>query len=356
MPGLLMGLAAAVTGAARSRRRSVVAVAVFVLGLMVFVGPYVVYLHRHTGSWSLTAKSQDVSIDAWRAVADGDRRERDSYVYALSPDGTRLGQEAQPLTQLAAEHPRAWLGIAWTNAGAVVQAYVVPERGGPLIWQLMPAPLVGVALVELWRIRRARITWLLVGVGLVPIATCVMFFTLPRYLAVPTAVLTLAAARGLVGWCRCLPNRQAAAIAVVCGLLVARSSLAEVHPFLPGQGTADPISHQDVGTWLDRHAPPGARVMTRSFHVQAYAQRPIVAMPIAGYDATLAFARLMGVSYLVADPRSPLYQTLAQTGRPPGLRLVATFGPPVQPVRVYQLDPRPPVSDRAPLPLGYVGD
>lgn len=356
MPGLLVGLAAGAR-AARSRARSLAAVALFVVGLTVFVGPYVAYLHRHTGSWSLTAKSQDVSIDAWRAVAEGDRRERDTYVYALSADGTRLGVEAQPLTQLAAEHPRAWLGIAWTNAGQVAQAYLAPERGGgALVWQLMPAPLVGVALVELWRIRRLRTTWLLAGVGLVPIATCVAFFTLPRYLPVPTAILTLAAARGLVGWSRRLPRPSAAAVVVVCGLLVARSSLAEARPFLPGQGTADPVSHHDAGIWLADHSPADARVMTRSFHVQAYANRPIVAMPVADYDATLAFARLMGVSYLVADPRSPLYVTLAQSDRPEGLQLVAAFGRPSQPMRVYRLDPEPPASDRNPLPLGYVGD
>jgi hypothetical protein len=208
----------------------------------------------------------------------------------------------------------------------------------------------------MWRSRRRLTIWLLAGIGLVPIVTCTVFFALPRYLALPTAVLTLLTAAGLVRWGRRLPPSRAWACGAVAVLLVGSSSVAELRPFLPGGRTADPVSHHDAGAWLADSAPPAARVMTRSFHVQAYAHRPVVALPVASYAATMRFARLMGVTYLVVDPRSPLYGPLTRSDHPPGLQLVATFGPPHRAVLIYRLDPPPPPSDRDPEPLGYVGD
>jgi hypothetical protein len=361
LSGLLVGLAAGAwawrrPGGRVGVRLPVTAGGAFLVGAMVLIGPYVAYLHSDTGSWSLTAKSQDVSIEAWRAVAEGDRRERDQYLYALTPDGTGLGGETHSLTELAADHPAAWLGIVRINAVRVVRTYLAPLWGYGLAWEAVPAPLLLLALVELWRERRRRTIWLLTGMALVTVVTCLVFFTLPRYLALSSAVLTLLAAKGLVGWQRRLPRRWGTALATGAVLLVAMSTLTEVRSLLPGRRTADPVAHQEVGLWLASHTPPDARVMTRSFHVQAYADRPIVALPAADYASTLGFARLMGVTYVVVDQRSPLYEPLRRGPPQPGLRLVALIGAPTRPLRVYELDPPAPPSQREPIPLGYMGD
>ena len=108
--------------------------------------------------------------------------------------------------------------------------------------------------------------------------------------------------------------------------------------------------------WVETHTPPGSRVMTRSFHVQAYAHRPIVALPVADLPETMLFARAMGVRYLVLDNRSPLYYTLQVSPAPPGLRALAVIGRSSRPIRVYELDPVPPPSTLDPIPLGYVSD
>ena len=102
--------------------------------------------------------------------------------------------------------------------------------------------------------------------------------------------------------------------------------------------------------------------MTRSFHVQAYSHRPVVALPSADYAEMLRFARRMGVSYVVADEasiahrRPELYPALMTTWSPPGLKLVKEINERGQDVRIYRLDPLPPESDRRPIPLGYVSD
>ncbi|HEV7761988.1 MAG TPA: hypothetical protein VGO78_23430 [Acidimicrobiales bacterium] len=341
--------------AGRWVRRGAPVVAAFGLGVVVLVAPYAVYLHANTGKWSLTAKSQDVSIEAWRAVAEGQRRERDSYLYALNPDGT-LGADTRPLTALAAEDPAAWAGIVGVNAVELTRTYLAPLWGYGVAWDLIPAPLLLLALVELGRQRRRPGALLLAGVALVPIVTCLAFFTLPRYLAVPTAVVTLFAAKGLVGWQRRLPRRWAPGLVAVVVVLVAMSCLTEARSFLPGGRTADPVDQRAAGEWIEANTPADARVMTRSFHVQAYAHRPIVAMPVADLPDTLGFAREMGVTYLVLDSRSALYPMLQVSPPLPGLRPLAAIGSSRRPIRVYELDPAPPPSDRAPLPLGYVGD
>jgi hypothetical protein len=96
--------------------------------------------------------------------------------------------------------------------------------------------------------------------------------------------------------------------------------------------------------------------MTRSFHVQAYSHRPIVAVPAADYTSTILFASQMGVHYVVLDYRSALYWWAQRDGARPDLQLVAVFGDSAYPIHVYRLTPLPPPSSRDPIPLGYVSD
>ena len=60
--------------------------------LLLFVGPYLAFQHANTGHWAATSKNKDASIDAWRAVAQDNRLERDQILYAIQPDGVSLGR------------------------------------------------------------------------------------------------------------------------------------------------------------------------------------------------------------------------------------------------------------------------
>ena len=70
------------------------------------------------------SKNKDASIDAWRAVAQDDRLERDQILYAIQPDGVALGPETRSLTAIAKEHPRSWLTIAWINTTTIFGDYL----------------------------------------------------------------------------------------------------------------------------------------------------------------------------------------------------------------------------------------
>ena len=368
LPGAMIGFALVLEalrrpGSFRTRIGRVFAWALpFGLVIIVCVFPYLVYLHGHTGKWSATDKSQDASIEAWRAVAENKRTDRDRVLYAVGPSGTSLGRATQPLTTLAKQDPRGWLGIVGVNVRMLWKLFVVPDRTIGFNWRLIPGFLLIFAGIEAWRSRRRGSVQLLVAMGLMPVVTCVAFFALPRYLVLTTAVLTLLAARGLVvSLSRMGPNAARAVLALTI-VFMATSTIAEMQPLLPGATTIDPIEQRDAGVWIDANLPPNARIMTRSFHVQFYGHRPVVAMPSSDYATMMAFARRMGVQYIVASQviegrrRPEIYSVLMRYEQPPGLEFVKYFRVRNRRVRIYKLVPPPPPSDQDPIPLGYVSD
>ena len=368
LPGAIIGFALVAgalrqPGSIRTRIARMFAWALpFGLVIIVCVFPYLVYLHGHTGKWSATDKSQDASIEAWRAVAENKRTDRDRVLYAVDTSGTSLGRPTQPLTALAKQDPRGWIGIVGVNIRMLWKLFVVPDRTIGFNWRLIPGFLLIFAGIEAWRSRRRGSIQLLVAMGLMPVVTCVAFFALPRYLVLTTAVLTLLAARGLVVAMGGLGKNAARALLAVTIVFMATSTFAEMQPLLPGATTIDPIEQRDAGAWLDANLPPDARIMTRSFHVQFYAHRDVVAMPSSDYATMMAFARRMGVQYIVASQviegrrRPEIYSVLMRYDHPPGLEFVKYFRVRNKRVRIYKLVPPPPKSDQDPIPLGYVSD
>jgi hypothetical protein len=361
LPALVVGAALLLDGFRRRDRGLDPSQALaFGLGLALLVGPYLVYLHGHTGSWSPTSKSQDVSVEAWRAVAEDDREWRDQILYAVDESGTDLANDTTSLTALARQHPRAWLGIVRVNVQEMADLYLVP--GSDERVALVPLPLLLAAGATAVRARRRAAVRLVLVVGALPVATCLFFFTQPRYVVMTTAVIAALAAGGIVSWYRRLPARWPWALAAAVVLWTGVSYVAESWPLLPGTTRRETDDHVAVGEWFQEHTDPEARVMTRSFHVQYYSRRPVVALPAADYDTVLAFARARDVRYVVADERTirtrraQLYEPLFLEPAPPGLRQVAVIGRGRRMVRIFELDPLPPPTDLPPLPLGFVGD
>lgn len=370
MPGAILGLfvlllawRTAEGGKGAAAGRAVAAGAAFGLTAALVMAPYVNYMHHNTGSWSLTSKTKDASIDAWRAVSEDDRLERDQILYAIQPDGVSLGPETVPLTQLARENPRGWLTIAWTNTTTMTGLYFgTPWKWGP-VWELIPLFLLIPALERIWRTRRLASTQVFAALGALPLVTCFIFFTLPRYLITTTAVLIPFGTWGLVVWLRHLapkPRRVATGVVIA---LTALSFVVSAWTLLPGSSAAERVEQRTAGEWIAANTDDDARIMTRSFHVQGYSERPVVAWPYADWPSTLAFAERMGVRYIVADEstvrrrRPELYPMLMRSDVPPeGVRLVHEFTERDRTVRIFELDPPPPPSDQPPLPLGYVSD
>jgi hypothetical protein len=256
--------------------------AAFALPLVPAVAGYAGYLHAHTGSWQLTAKAQDVSIEAWAAVARDDREARDRILYAPAGDGWGFAPERSSLPSLARDDPAGYAGIVATNVASLGL-----NLGG---WWLLPLPLWLVAAVGGWRRRRSWPVPVLAAVALAPVATALAFFVQPRYLVVTTAVATVLVGAALAD----VPVRLRRVAAVVtAAMLVAASAGAFVGP----GGWWHPVDHTDqeaAGEWLAAHARPGDRVMTRSFVVAHFAERTVVAIPYDDLDGIVSFARHHG--------------------------------------------------------------
>ena len=334
--------------------------AAFLVALAVCVVPYARFLHSNTGSWELSAKSQDVSIEAWRAVADGDRRARDEELYALDESGLELASdERTSLPALAREDPSGYAGIFGTNVVNLFDTQISSFGGHPFVWLLLPLPLWGFAVLGAWRLRRSRTVGLLLAIGALPVATALVFFVQPRYLITAVAPATVLVGVGLASIAS--ERRRRGLLAGTFVLLALSCAFA----FEGGAGwghPSDQLSQRRAGEWINANTAPDDRLMARSMVVEFYADRATAPIPYGSYDEILRFARHYGVEYLVVDPSTynrlrPQLSFLRSVDTTPALRLVASVRADSQTTRIFALDPAP-TGEGAPITqgLGYVGD
>jgi 4-amino-4-deoxy-L-arabinose transferase-like glycosyltransferase len=331
-------------------RPLLVAGAAFAVPLMLCIAPYVKYLHDHTGQWQLTAKTQDVSIEAWHAVAQGDRHDRDQELYDLDETGLELTSGRESLPTLARNDPGGYLDILATNAFELFQTV-----GGV---SLVPLPIWGLAMYGAWRKRRSRPVLLVLTIGALPAVTGLMFFVQTRYLMPLAAFAIVLAGVGLAQ----LPRRFRRGALVAAVVLLA---LLSVHAFRGNRaGWWHPTEHTDqrlAGEWIAENTDPGDLIMTRSMIIAYYADRPNLALPYAELPEVLTFARHYGARYLVADSGSiqrlrPQLVDLLDVDQLEGLRLVHHSRAEGRVSRVFALEPAPPPTDAVGPSLGFMGD
>jgi 4-amino-4-deoxy-L-arabinose transferase-like glycosyltransferase len=359
-----LGLAVVVLGrrGAGGRRRRLLStaglVAAFAVPVVACVVPYAAYLHRHTGSWELSAKTQDASIEAWHAVARADRQARDSVLYELDETGLAFAADRTSLTQLARDDPSGYLGIVGTNVLSLGEVVADPESGRVLSWLLLPLPVWALAAFGAWRHRRTRTLQVVLAVGALPVATALAFFVQPRYLMLTVALATVPAGAGLVS----LPSRWRRPAAAAAVALLALST---VQGFRGPGGWWHPSDHSDqraAGEWLAAHTDPDDRIMSRSMVVEYYADRPTMAIPYASLDEILAYGRHYGAQYIVVDwytvrrLRPQLAPLREDEQSVPGLELVYKVTEEGRTTQVFALDPAPAVPVAIGPPLGFVGD
>ncbi len=329
--------------------------AAFAVPLLACVVPYAAYLHGNTGHWELSAKTQDVSIEAWDAVARGDRRARDQELYRLDATGLHLPTGRTSLPALARDDPSGYAGIVSSNVGTLAEEVVNPQR--VLAWLLLPLPLWALGAVGAWRHRRSGAVALLLAIGALPVATALAFFVQPRYLLMAAGLATVLVG---VGVAALSPRWRRPVVAGAVVLLV----LSSTQGFDGDAGwghPSDQTDHMLAGRWIAAHARPGDRIMARSMVVEYYAHRPTVAIPDADYAHILRFARHYGVQYLVLDQNTsgrlrPQLMLLRLFDRWPGIRLAHESRAEGRTTRIFAFDPAP--SRDAPMgpSLGFVGD
>jgi hypothetical protein len=349
------GLRARVAGLGPLARSVVPLAAAFGLPIVACVVPYAAFLHSHTGSWELSAKTQDASIPAWRAVARDDREARDVVLYDIDDD-FRFTAESHSLPSLAREDPGGYAGIVGNNVRKFTRTIVSPDGGTWLRWQLLPLPVWALAVWGAWRYRSRRMA-LVVAVALLPVTTSLIFFVQPRYLVGTAALATIPVGVLLAGQ----PQPRARALG---GVAMAFLALSTILAFQGGGGWWHPTDHTSqraAGDWIAAHTRPEERIMARSQVVEYYSHRTTIALPYADYDRILAYGRYYGVQYLVLDDNTstnlrPQLEFLRFRDTAPGLRLVHEAAGEGGNTRIFAFDPAPPTDVRPGPHLGFVGD
>jgi Dolichyl-phosphate-mannose-protein mannosyltransferase len=350
-----LGLAV-VAPAVRDRRTgagvapTAAAIGAFALPLAACVVPYAAYQHAHTGSWQLSGKAQDASIEAWQAVARGDRSARNAILYDLDETGLAFSAEYSSLTALARDDPAGHRAIVRTNA----------DQLGDAVWDrsLIPAPLWLLAAFGAWAGRRSRTVWLLLAVGALPVVTALVFFVQQRYLLVTLAFATVMIGVGIAR----LPRPSRLFVAGLAATLAAWGAVVSFRGDVAGWWhPVEQTEQRLAGEWLAGNTAPGDRVMTRSMIVDYYAERTAVALPHAPLADVLRFADHYGARYLVADWYTverliPELSPLLHDDPIPGLRLIHEVHAEGRDARIFELDPVPSMSSATPPALGFVGD
>ncbi len=346
------------SGATRRWGAAAVLVALFGVGLVACAGPYVDYLHTRTGSWQLTAKARDASLDAWRAVAEHDRRARDQIFYRLDADRESFVAGRYTLAELVRDDPAGYAGIVGVNLRTAAREIARPEFLPYPSWELLPLPLMLLGGWAAWRRRRRAPALAVLATAVVALAVPLGFFVQPRYLAPTVAIACVFVGLGLtdlpVRW-----RRPALAVTVVLLAFSLLAGLGGLHHFL---NPREQVEHRVAGEWLHDNTPPGTRVMTRSLVVDYYADRVMIPMPYSSMSSLLHYARAHGVDYVVADEyqlrsQRPHFHRLFEPGPWPGLRVVWTDHQDGRLTRIFALDP-PAEGDGgdAPSDVGFVGD
>ncbi|MFN7955937.1 MAG: glycosyltransferase family 39 protein [bacterium] len=332
-------------GAARAPRR-LLAAALLAASFAGASFPYVHYLHRHTGRWTLSAKSGVVLEMAFAMLGKDPLHRKDQLdvlayealgftAHDLGGEAPKLGfgedgvagrERADTFFDVARREPLFAVGFAFANAWDL--ARTLPSR------QVHPWPLTllsVVGAVSAWRAgaqRRRGLLW--ASAAGVPVAAFTLYGILPRFLVpvVPAALLLAAAGiEPLARWAErrigvVREARLGVALVVTLALFGAAKTAKAVATH------SEPIEYRVVGDWLRANVPENALLMCRKPEIAFYARRPMVALVAADAPGLLDFARKRHVTHLVLDRYAvwgirPALRPLFDQGHvEPGLDLV----------------------------------
>ena len=242
-----------VVRAARDRGSRVLAVGCIGLGLLVFALPYPSYLHSNTGSWELTAKTNEPRSRRGKPWPTTTAEARDEVIYELADDGVSFAAGRSSLAELARDDPAGYRSIVATNVAAARRRGGVARRTRAHRLGLGAAAPSGERAGRwgAWRLRRRPSVWLLLTALLLPTATAVAFFVQARYLIPATAFVCILAGLAFAEL-RGVASRIASGMGLV---LLVWSLLAAADGSDGFLNRREPVEHRLVGQWLAENTP-----------------------------------------------------------------------------------------------------
>jgi len=297
----------------RGERRWVLPrLALFVAGFLIVASPYLVYLHHHTGGWTLSTNSAITYITA-RGLRDGNVAQFDKETWGLDSSGQEVRFYSDEISQLSTldyvrADPNDFIRGTYVNLRRLPRI-LFSHRMFPMLMVL--AVCVG-WLKRAWDTERLKNELFLVA-SACPIMIFAFFFFQERYVAAALPPLIIWGAHGLAligDWIadtvKSLWPKRGLLVTRLLGTVptaVAILGCAVLAPVLlttTSRGSVSPV-HKKVGLWIKDHAQEGSVVMSRLPAFAFHADARWVPYPNADYAEVLRYGRAHDADYFVLD-------------------------------------------------------
>ncbi len=331
VPAVVLGVEAWRAGRLVPPRALLAGLAVFVLAGSLLVAPAVLHNHRETGLWTLSTRTVFAALVLSQPMDEPLAGERALYTLNAAGDSVAMERtrEARMTESFADNLP--------FKAKEAVKTLERTNRLLPSVFPILLLLFVGIGLFGLRWTMAERWSELVLGGMLLPWA-----FVYPLYeidyenLAPVVPFLSLWAGLGIWRIARAVPRqassgrwRAGAVVLATLGILL----ILEFRPYVYAvrnpdtltRGKEDHPVHREVAAWVRANLPEDSRLIARKLFIPAYAARPSLPLPLAGYGETVEFARQRGGDVLVAEERffrlrPELQFLLEEDARTPGLR------------------------------------
>lgn len=340
------------------------------LFFMLVSAPYLLFLHKHYGSWVISPKSSYVLI--WmksRIYHDNDKGEMgNDELWGLTPDGAKLRwQEPKGLTDLAQylmSHPRHSISVYLHNLGLELPGRIPNNSGMERYPQPYPVYLVLSAMLALFlpwgafpREKRVILLAPLLILLVLPLFTEGWW----KYMIPYLPVVILMAAKGFSGGTamvaeRLSPRRAAlwgGGLLSVVAIVIGGRFLFALHPFSLRAPAAAAAPSADISTrillaeearkagqWGVQQFGPGKNYMASWSKIIYYLEGQWTALPVADLPELLRYARRNEVDYIVVETAGAA--SAATIAAPEGTELAGVYRSSVSPYAAvfFRLLPR----------------
>ena len=331
-------------------RPVLIGMSVYLIGFLVFFGPYAWYVRQHTGSWMVTEKA-GVTFVTGIGLSEGDTAAFDKTTWGLDSSGLEVfffSRESYDVSILdyVRQYPVEFARMVYRNAWRFLD-YLTSSR----LFPPFLVPFLALALFSVpWAKSRAKreLMWL---TSALPVLAFILFFIQDRYIAALLPTLLVWAAEGLRRWGAWLADtmsmllarrgaltwpsgvRAASVWRFACISLPIVLVLAFCVYRLPAtlrttSSGSYRMAHKDVGVWLQDKVNAETVIMSRYPAIAFHAGARWVPTPNAEIAETLRYARHKAVDYFVVDEREvvhlrPQYEALLEEeALPSGLHWV----------------------------------
>ena len=297
-----------------SARSTWAGLALYLVGFLLFLLPYVYYVYRHTGSWMVSEKA-GVTFVTCIGLSEGDTAAFDRATWGLDSTGLEVfffSRESYHVSMIDVirAYPSQFVRLVVRNTRRFVGTLL-----SLALFSTYLLPLMGIAFFKTaWDKRRAKGELLLLA-SLAPVLVFLLFFIQDRYIAtlLPTLVIWLGLGSYELGiwlsetW-RNLAGRQLGRCgnsvlkAIPTILLIA--FFAVLQPRVIKQYTTTGSfrpEHKTLGLWLRENIPQGSVVMSRYPAIAFYADSRWEPTANASVEDLVTYARANHVNYFVLD-------------------------------------------------------